>query len=247
MSLIPMTPPGMQVELTNWSKSACSPCYLYKVSDTAGIAGALAAARAQQLSVIPHGAGHSYTDAALNTGGIVIDLTPMRQVLAWDASSGILSVEAGVTLREMVQAAWQDGWWPVVSPSTPEVTAGGCAAMNVNGRNAWKCGPFGASILSLEVMLTSGEVCTLTPQGDLQLFHAFVGSMGLLGIITAVTLQLQRISSGYVTVRRRSAASLDGSSACSQRKNRKVISWKPGWMGLPAGLSLGAAFSPAPH
>ncbi len=200
----------MLVELTNWSKSARSTCYVYQVSDTAGIARALEAARAQRLSVIPHGAGHSYTDAALNTGGVVIDVTSMRQILSWDAAQGIMRVEPGVTMQDMVQMAWKDGWWPAVSPSTPVVTLGGCAAMNVNGRNAWKCGPLGAYILSLDILLANGEVRTLTTEQDAQLFHACVGSMGLLGILTSLTVQLQRISSGYVTLRRRSASSLDG-------------------------------------
>lgn len=205
-----MTLPGNQVELTNWSKSARSPCYVHRVQDVAGIVSALAVAQTQHLSVIPHGAGHSYTDAALNTGGVVLDVSPMRQILSWDARQGILCVEPGVTLLDLVQLAWKDGWWPMVSPSTPAVTIGGCAAMNVNGKNAWKFGPFGASILSLDVLLATGEVRTLLPERDTQLFHAVVGSMGLLGIITSITVQLQRMPSGYVTVRRRPAASLDG-------------------------------------
>ena len=204
-----MTFSEAQVELTNWSKSVRSPCYVYQVSDAAGIATALAAARARHLTVIPHGAGHSYTDAALNTGGMVIDMTPMRQILAWDAERGILRAEPGVTLQEMVQVAWKDGWWPAVSPSTPKVTLGGCAAMNVNGRNAWKCGPMGAHILALDVLLANGEARTLEPKRDRQLFQAFIGSLGLLGIITSITVQLQRISSGYVSLRRRPAASFD--------------------------------------
>jgi FAD/FMN-containing dehydrogenase len=81
--------------------------------------------------------------------------------------------------------------------------------MNVNGRNTWKRGPFGESILALDVLLMSGEICTLLPERDTQLFHAFVGSMGLLGIITSITIQLQRIASGSVVIRRRSAGSLD--------------------------------------
>ena len=201
--------PGMPAELTNWGKSARSACFVYKVTDKEGIARALAGARAKRLSVIPHGSGHSYTDAALNTGGIVIDVTPMRQILAWDPTQGIMRVEPGVTLREMVQMASQDGWWPVVSPSTPEVTIGGCAAMNVNGRNAWKCDPFGATILAMDVLLATGEACTLVRERDTQLFRAFVGSMGLLGIITSITVQLQRVSSGFVTLHRRSATALD--------------------------------------
>ncbi len=159
--------------------------------------------------MIPHGAGHSYTDAALNTGGIVIDITGMRRILAWDPARGIMRVEPGVTLRDLVQTASPDGWWPVVSPSSPDVTLGGCAAMNVNGRNAWKCGPFGANILALEVVLASGEACTLERERDAYLWRAFVGSLGLLGIITAITLQLQRVTSESVTIRRRASNSLD--------------------------------------
>ena len=200
---------GKQVEITNWSKSTRSACSVYQVNDLAGMVETLAIARAQGLSVIPHGAGHSYTDAALNTGGCVIDVTPMRRILSWNALNGIMCVEPGVTLQEMVQAAWKDGWWPVVSPSTPRVTIGGCVAMNVNGRNAWKSGPFGATILSLDVLFATGEVRTLTPEREPQLFHAIVGSIGLLGIITSITVQLERLASGHVSVRRRSAAGME--------------------------------------
>ncbi len=202
-----MTLPGAEARLTNWSKSAYSQCFVYKAGGAAEISRALAEARTRRLTVIPHGAGHSYTDAALNSGGAVIDVTPMHRILAWDAAQGIMRVEPGVTMRQVVQVAAQDGWWPVVSPSTPEVTIGGCAAMNVNGRNAWKCGPFGSHVLSLDVLLVNGESLTLAPEREPQLFQAFVGSMGLLGIITSITIQLEQISSGYVTIRRRYAHS----------------------------------------
>jgi decaprenylphospho-beta-D-ribofuranose 2-oxidase len=90
--------PAMQAELTNWSKSAYSPCIIYQASDITEIAEALAAARTQHLSEIPHGAGHSYTDAALNTDGVVLDVTPMRRILSWDAGQGVMRVEPGVTM-----------------------------------------------------------------------------------------------------------------------------------------------------
>jgi FAD/FMN-containing dehydrogenase len=80
--------------------------------------------------------------------------------------------------------------------------------MNVNGKNAWKCGSFGEHLLSLTVLLATGQVLTLSPESNPQLFQALVGSAGLLGIITSITLQLQRITSGSVDVLVRSAASL---------------------------------------
>src|ERR1700690_2586528 len=185
--------PGMHAELENWSKSVRSSCIIFKVRDVVGIARALAFARSRRLSVIPRGAGHSYTDAGLKTGGVVIDVTPMRRILSWDPASGIMCVEPGVTMLNVVKITSRDGWWPFVSPSTSDVTIGGCAAMNVNGRNAWKCGPFGEHILSLNVLLSTGEVLTLVPERDDQLFLAFIGSMGLLGIITSITFQLQHV------------------------------------------------------
>ena len=198
----------MRDELTNWSKSKRSVCLVYKTGNIDDIVLALEDARAYHLSVIPHGAGHSYTDAALSTNGIVIDMTPMRRILSWDPIQGIMRVEPGVTLREVIKISSKDGWWPFISPSTSEVTIGGCVAMNVNGRNSWKYGPFGAHIISLDVLFATGESCTLSPEQAPLLFHAFIGSMGLLGIITAITLQLQRVNSGYVGVRKHPASSL---------------------------------------
>jgi decaprenylphospho-beta-D-ribofuranose 2-oxidase len=201
--------PIRSAELTNWSRSERSACFICTAKDRADIAAALVAARARGLSVIPHGAGHSYTDAALNTDGMVIDVTGMRRILSWDPEFGVMRVEPGATLRDVVSLALPDGWWPSVTPSTPDVTVGGCVAMNVTGKNAWKCGSFGEQVLAMDVVLATGESCTLTPERDAQLFHAFAGSAGLLGIVTAITLQLRRVASDRVVVRTRSAASLD--------------------------------------
>jgi decaprenylphospho-beta-D-ribofuranose 2-oxidase len=174
-----------------------SPCYVFKARDSAGIKYALSTARKLGISVIPHGTGHSYTDAALNTNGVIIDVTGMRRILSWDPERGIMQVEPGVTLRDMVHVALADGWWPAVTPSTADATIGGCVAMNVNGKNAWKCGSFGEHLLSLTALLAPttnrrATLLTLSPESDLQLFRAFVGSAGLLGVITSITLQLHR-------------------------------------------------------
>jgi decaprenylphospho-beta-D-ribofuranose 2-oxidase len=200
---------GLQpTELTNWTKTGRSSCLWLPVHDVAGIMQALDLARRQNVTIIARGAGHSYTDAAWNTAGVVLDLTPMRRILSWDSEQGVIQAEAGVTLHQLLQLVWMDGWWPFATPSTSEVTIGGCAAMNVNGKNAGARGIFGDHILAIEVLLAAGEVRTLTPERDPELFYAVIGSAGLLGIITSVTMQLQRVSSGEVEVEKRSASTL---------------------------------------
>jgi decaprenylphospho-beta-D-ribofuranose 2-oxidase len=199
--------PGISADLTNWSLTERSSCRIVKAQDSEDIAQALDSARGQGISVIPHGAGHSFTDAALNTHGIVIDVTDMRRIISWDPQCGIMQVEPGVTVCDVVRVAQPDGWWLVVVPSTAEATIGGCVAMNVTGKNAWKCGPFGEHVLSLMMMTASGHTLTVSPESDPQLFRAVVGSAGLLGMITSITLQLRRITSGNVTMRVRPASS----------------------------------------
>jgi decaprenylphospho-beta-D-ribofuranose 2-oxidase len=203
-----MTPPGEQDYVMNWSMTQRSPCYVIKVRDIDEIMQALTTARTRGLSVIPHGAGHSYTDVALNSNGILIDVTGMRSILDWNPVQGIMQVQPGVTMRDVVRVALPDRWWPIVTPSTADATIGGCVAMNVNGKNAWKCGSFGEHLLSLSMLLANGQELTISPKSNLQLFHALVGSAGLLGIITSITLQLQHIPSESVDVLVRPAASL---------------------------------------
>jgi decaprenylphospho-beta-D-ribofuranose 2-oxidase len=221
-----------KTELTAWSKAVRSSCYVYRAADVVDVIQAMDEARRGGLTLIPHGAGHSYTDAALNTNSMVIDMTAMRRVIAWDPASGILEAEAGATLLDVVETAAGDGWWPPVAPSTEHVTLGGCAAMNVNGRNSWKVGSFGEWILSMDVLLPSGEVRTITPDGESELFHALVGSLGLLGIILSVRMQLQRIGSGMVTVRRRRAACLEevfDAFAEEQQRSEFLEAWLDGF------------------
>ena len=119
-----MTLPWDQDYVMNWSMTELSPCYVFKARDIAGIMHALTTARTRGLSVIPHGTGHSYTDAALNTTGVIIDVTGMHRILSWDPEQGIMKVEPGVTLRDVVRVARADGWWPAVTPSTADATIG---------------------------------------------------------------------------------------------------------------------------
>jgi decaprenylphospho-beta-D-ribofuranose 2-oxidase len=233
-----MTLPRDQDDILNWSRTELSPCYVFKVRDIAEIMHALTTASTKGLSVIAHGTGHSYTDAALNTNGVLIDVTGMRRILSWDPEQGIMQVEPGVTLRDVVRVALADHWWPAVTPSTADATIGGCVAMNVNGKNAWKCGSFGEHLLSLTVLLATGQVLTLSPESNPQLFQALVGSAGLLGIITSITLQLQRIPSGSVDVLIRSAASFSEILTIFQEEQSAdfLEAWVDGFAG---GRSLG--------
>lgn len=168
----------------------------------------LSLARSDHYTVASYGAGHSYTDAALNTAGVTINLSRMKRLLAWNPEHGIIRVEPGFTIGDLWRMTITDGWWPIVVPSTMEATLGGCLSMNVHGKNAWRWGPIGEHVLALELLLASGELVTVTPTDNPDLFYAAIGGLGILGIITGITLQLWQIKSGQLLTRQRPASSL---------------------------------------
>ncbi len=72
--------------------------------------------------------------------------------------------------------------------------------MNVNGKNASKCGPFDEHIRALDVMFASGDFCTLTPERDAPLFHTFICSMGVAGHHHVDYRPTQHINAGRVPI-----------------------------------------------
>jgi decaprenylphospho-beta-D-ribofuranose 2-oxidase len=155
-------------------------------------------ARARGQSLGLRGAGCSYGDAALNHGGIVIDCAAMNRILAYDRDQGQITVEPGVTIEQLWRHVLADGWWPAVVPGTMRPTIGGCAAMNIHGKNNWRVGTIGEFICRFTLLLPSGELIECAPDQNTELFYAAIGGFGLLGAFVSLTLQLRKVSSGMV-------------------------------------------------
>ncbi len=173
------------------------------------LAVALQQARSEGLTVAFRGAGRSYGDAALNTGGMVIDATKLDRMLSWDPSTGILDAEAGLTIEGLWRRTIEDGYWPAVVPGTMRPTMGGCVAMNIHGKNNFRAGPFGEHVLELDLLKPSGELSTLSRSHDPELFHAVIGGLGMLGAVTRVKLKLKKVESGNLRVESISGRNLD--------------------------------------
>jgi FAD/FMN-containing dehydrogenase len=164
------------------------------------LADLLAAARREDLSVTFRGAGRSYGDAALNTGGLVIDLRRLVGVRHWDARQGVMESGPGLTIEGLWRRTIQDGYWPEVVPGTMHPTLGGCLSMNVHGKNNYRAGVFGDHVLDFDLVTPRGERvrCSRTENPDL--FFAAIGGLGLLGAITRVRVRLKRVESGMLRV-----------------------------------------------
>ncbi len=151
----------------------------------------------------------SYGDAGLNRQGPVINMTRLDRCIAFDAETGILTAEAGITLAEILRLFATRGWMPAVFPGTAHATLGGAIAADVHGKNHEKVGTFGQHVLSIELTGPDGVPRTIGPDAEPDVFRATFGGMGLTGIITAATIQLVPCPSGAMRVNEKRCPNLD--------------------------------------
>lgn len=191
---------------------------------------AFAFAREHRLRVGMWGNGRSYGDAALNDGGLTLDLGDMRQILSFDHETGIVVAEPGLTLGELWQHALPRGWWPPVVSGTMHTTLGGCAAANVHGKNNLQHGPFGDHVLGFTLVTPQGHVLQVTPESDPNLFCAAIGGFGAFGAFASITLQLKRVHSGRLEVQPESHADLDAMFRAFERYGEQEWDYVVGWI-----------------
>ncbi len=106
-----------------------------------------------------------------------------------------------MTIRQLWQHCLEDGWWPPVVSGTMHVTLGGGLATNIHGKNNFRVGPLGDHVTEFDLLLPgSAEVKTCRRDTEPELFHAVIGGLGLLGIVTRIALQMKRVYSGLLRV-----------------------------------------------
>lgn len=242
MSEIALTPYRIRAPLRvvgGFGRSVRAACRYVVPSTVDELSEALAQAQQEGLTVAFRGAGRSYGDAAINTGGVVIDATGLDRVLSWDRESGLLEAEPGLTIEGLWRHTIADGYWPTVVPGTMRPTLGGCVAMNIHGKNNFRVGPFGDHVHELDLVTPSGQKLTLSREQNPDIFHAAIGGLGMLGAVTRVKLKLKKVHSGKLRVESISGKSLDAMFDIFEQRLAKS-DYLVGWVDCFArGKSLG--------
>jgi decaprenylphospho-beta-D-ribofuranose 2-oxidase len=188
---------------------------------------------------ISRGLGRSYGDCAQLDGGIVLDQTERRRLLAFDAGSGTLTAQGGISLSEILRQIVPKGFFLPVSPGTQWVTLGGAVAADVHGKNHHVDGSFGRFVESLTLVDSAGQTRRCADDEHQAIFHATQGGMGLTGSIEQVTLRLLPIESTQLDVVAYQTHSLEETLVQVEQtaaRHRYSVSWIDG---LASGRSLG--------
>jgi len=168
---------------------------------------------ASSAGVIARGLGRSYNNAAQNAGGLVLSTAGMTDVLSFDPDSGVVTCEAGVSLEQLMIRLLPSGWFVPVSPGTRQVTVGGAIAADVHGKNHHSAGSFAKHVLSFDLLTADGDVRTVTPTSDADMFWGTAGGMGLTGIILRASLRMKPVETSRLIVDTVKTANVDDTMA----------------------------------
>lgn len=226
-----------ETEFMSWGRTRRVPMRLGRPERTADLSALLA--EAGTAGTIAIGAGLSYGDAPLNTGGDGILFSRLNRLLSFDAASGDLAAEAGVTFRDMIQTFLPRGYLPPVIPGTSGVTLGGAVANDIHGKNHDHAGSFGHHVQWLDLITADGVSRRISPTEEPGLFAATVGGIGLTGIIHRVCVRLMPVPSSFVTVREIRCRNL-GELMAALASHREKATYSVAWLdALAGGASLG--------
>ena len=164
---------------------------------TRSVAAILRFAQRHKIPVTARGAGHGYVGGCVpSRGGIVLSLARMNRIREIHPLDFVAVVQPGVVTQQLQSAVEKQGlYYPPDPASRSDCSIGGNIATNAGGPRCLKYGVTRDYVLGVEVVLADGSVVRLggrthKNKTGFDLGRLFVGSEGLLGIVTEATLKL---------------------------------------------------------
>lgn len=151
-----------------------------------------------KVPIVPYGGATSIEGHTLSpNGGVCIDMTLMKRVKALHIEDMDVVVEPGIGWMELNEYLEPYGLFFPLDPG-PGATIGGMCATRCSGSLAVRYGTMRDNVISLKVVLANGDIVKTASRArksaaGYDLTRLIIGSEGTLGVVTEVTLRLQKI------------------------------------------------------
>lgn len=174
----------------------CQPPVVVLPENEAQLIAVLAACRELNIPIVPRGTGTGLSGGATpHAQGVLVGLAKLNRILRIDPLTCVAVVQPGVRNLAVSEAAAPHGLYYAPDPSSQiACSIGGNVAENSGGVHCLKYGLTVHNVLRARIVTIEGDVIELGGEAPdspgLNLLSAFIGSEGMLGMVTEVTLRL---------------------------------------------------------
>ncbi|WP_263261170.1 FAD-binding oxidoreductase [Pseudomonas sp. RIT-PI-S] len=187
--------------LHSWGRVPDAPQRGHGCSWRSELPASVARVVADHRSTLPYGNGRSYGDSCLASSDQVLQMRGLDRLIEADWAGGVVQVEAGMTLAELLALAIPRGWFLPVTPGTQFATVGGAIGNDVHGKNHHRRGTFGNHLLSFGLLRHGEPVVECSPDDNAELFAATIGGLGLTGLICWAKVRLIPVRASQINTR----------------------------------------------
>ncbi len=190
----------MQSYLSDWRNAYTGKAAMVvRPASTEEVAAVVRLCHQAAVAIVPQGGNTGLCGGSIpdqSGAQVVLSLTRMNAIRAVDTGNETITVEAGVILQNLQEAAAEAGrLFPLSLGAEGSCTVGGNLATNAGGTAVLRYGNMRDLTLGLEVVLPDGQIWNglrglRKDNTGYDLKHLFIGAEGTLGIITAAVLKL---------------------------------------------------------
>jgi FAD-linked oxidoreductase len=180
----------MSAEMRNWSRTVSwEPRRVVEPEDVEAVADLVRACRGARRRLRVVGAAHSFTPiAATDDTGVTLD--HHQGIVDVDHASGTATVRGGTRLAALGEELFAHGLAQENLGDVDRQSIAGAVATGTHGTGG-ALGSISTQVVALELVTGTGEVRWLTESADRDLLRAAQVSLGLLGVVTQVTLRVR--------------------------------------------------------
>lgn len=179
------------------------------------------------LKICVRGSGLSFSNVCIIDKNIVLDITSLNKIIEFNLQEKYIIVQSGIKTVEVLSKIMPYNFSLAGLSGSKNNTVGGDIGCDVNGKDSWSKGNFGANVEEMKVLLASGEIKMITKNDNL--FYGIIGGLGLLGIILEVKLKLEPIKSSLISTQSYKCKSLQEQiklfESLEEQKEDFAFSW----------------------